>query len=352
MKRPRARRIEVDADDFPSGDRKVVGATEESASALARGEVVIIPAHPSGTAKGRAVRRAGNILRALHRHLVREWALPRDSGVELDAESRGVPVAPFRSRRFLLPHQDGGHCSFLTPSRDDCADLSPAERVYSSSVYWRRPSHKMYQGFLVTRPGEPLGTTYYYDALAMLGDAFLHQLGRPPASTGELAAFALRNLRRSRELQPLHGSRYLTLGAFLGAREPAHHVSPSGPRAESEFWPAQYLSLPNLAALADECPCGACDGPGARLFCHACLETLGLNWRQVRARYETAIVAARHDLVIANNLTLFHAADSDALRTLVPMCIVTSRVEGQAYERWLARQWRVRPAMSEALAVA
>jgi hypothetical protein len=350
MKRPCARLIEVDADGVRSGDRKTADAVAEAAVALDRGEVLILRSHPSDGAKVRAVHWGRTVLQALRQHLVCDWSLPRSSRVELDAESKGVPVAPFRSRRFLLPHQDGGHCSFLTPSRLDCADLSPGERVYSSSVYWRRPSHKMYQGFLVTSPGETPGTTFYYDALALLGDAFLHQRGRSPVDTGELAGFALQNLRRSRELQGLHGSRYLTLGAFLGAREPSHHVSPSGPRAESEFWPAQYLSVPNLASLADRCPCDTCDGPGGRLVCHACLETLGLSWPQVRARYETAIVAANHDLVIANNLTLYHAADSDALRTLVPMCIVTSRPEGVAYERWLARQWRVRPAMGEASA--
>jgi len=340
MNRPRTHLIEIDADILPAGNGAAFDAIDAAAGALDRGDVLVIRTHPSDGTKGRAVRRASKVLRALRQHMVHNWSLPRSSRVELDAESRGVPVAPFRSRRFLLPHQDGGHCSFLTPSRLDCAGLSPEERVYSSTVYWRRPSHKMYQGFLVTEPGNTPGSTFYYNALAMLDDAFVHQQGRPPANIEELAGFALQNLRRSRELQSLHGSRYLTLGAFLGAREPAHHVSPSGPRAESEFWPAQYLSLPNLAALAEECPCGNCDGPGVRLVCHTCLETLGLSWPQVRARYEATIVAARHDLVIANNLTLFHAADSDELRTLVPMCIVTSEAAGHEYERWLARQWR------------
>jgi hypothetical protein len=71
------------------------------------------------------------------------------------------------------------------------------------------------------------------------------------------------------------------------------------------------------------------------------MQTLGATWPEVRARYETAVVAERHDLLMANNLTLYHAADSVPSRTIVPMCIVTTRAEGVAYEGWLAGQWRV-----------
>lgn len=342
MTRPRASVIEIDADGLASGSREARAVIEAAAHRLDRGDVLVLRTRPSDVATDRAIGDARVILEALRRHLVTACSLPAGSEVELDAESRGVPVAPFHARRFLLPHQDGGHCSFLTPSRCDCADVAHGDRIYSSTVYWRRPSHKMYQGFLVTMPGRTPGTTFYYDALAMLGDAFRHQRGYCAGTVAELGGFALENLRRSRALRRQHESRYLTLAAFLGAREPAHHVSPSGPRAESEFWPAQYVNLPNLPVLADACPCGACAGPGARVLCHGCRETLGMSWPQARARYETAIVAARHDLVLANNLTLFHAADSDEFRTLVPMCIVTARAGGDDYEHWLARQWRVR----------
>jgi hypothetical protein len=338
---PGATLLEIDADDL--GPEGTLGplALDQAIDGLAMRQVIALRLHPTETAKAEAIVRAERVVEQIRLGLVVRHLLPGTSYVEVDAESHGVPVAPFRDRRFLLPHQDGGHCSFLTPSRLDCSDMRPEERLYSSSIYWRRPSHKMYQGFLVTNPGASIGATYYYDALALLAEAFACLHGRRPSSVPELARFELENLRKSKALQWCHGSRYFTLGAFLGSKEAAHHVSPSGPRAESEFWPAQYLHIPKLVDLADNCPCGICDGPGARLLCDACCRTLGRTWPQVRSTYETAVVAERHDLLLASNLTLYHAAESHSSRTLVPLSIVTDAPEGPAYERWLAAQWRV-----------
>jgi hypothetical protein len=344
---PRVRLIEIDARQLQPLDECVPPPLVQAADCLAAAEVVTVRFHPRALPKAVVVQHAEVALCGIRRVLVERHALPDAAYVEIDDESRGVPVAPFHKRRFLLPHQDGGHCSFLTPSQLHCPDLLPEDRLFSSSVYWRRPSHKMYQGFLVTRTGEPAGETYYYNAVGLLRLAYARRHGRLPVNISQLARFCLENIRQSKALQPIHASRYLVLGALLGSPEPAHHTLPSGPRAESEFWPAQYTNIPGLSELADTCPCGVCDGPGARLICNALDRTLGLSWPRVRFEYEARVTAGVHDLLLANNLTFFHAAESQATRTIVPMCIVVQDPSGVAYERWLAEQWQTASVATE-----
>jgi len=319
----------------------VAGPVAEAARVLHGGDVLQLRIEPRGVTKPVAIERARAALEAIRRTMVVEHGLPAETYLELDDESYGTPVAPFQRRRFLLPHQDGGHCSFLTPSRLDCPGLDVDERVFSNTVYWKRPSHKMFQGFIITHTGEPRGTTYYYNTLTLLWDAFRHRHGRAPSGVGELAEFNLDNLRRSRAEQSTHRSRYVTLGALLGSPELAHHVMPSGPRAESELWPEQYANLPELCSLADHCPCGGCRGPGERLFCHASKRTLGRTWPEFRAGYEVSVVGELHDVMVGNNLTQLHAAESDATRTIRPLCLVLDRPDSAGYERWLAEQWRI-----------
>jgi hypothetical protein len=339
-KKPVAKLVELRQQDLVSGRAERSDAVARAAAVLAGGGVLMLRVHPLADDKSAAIAQAEAALVAITSALRDGHRLPRDAYVELDEESYGTPVAPFRAGRFLLPHHDGGHCTYLTPSRHDVPDVDPAEREFSSTVYWKRPSHKMYQGFIVTNPGQPPGETFYYDVLTLLADAYAHQRGRAP-NLFELESFNLENVRRSRLHRATHGSRYLTLGALLGSTTLEHHVMPSGPRAESEFWPAQYIALPGLCEIADACPCGTCDGPGVRLFCHMCVGTVGRTWPEFRAEYETRVVAEGHDVLIANNLTLLHAAISSASRTIRPLCIVTDRSEGEPYERWLAYQWRV-----------
>jgi hypothetical protein len=339
-KKPHAELIEFDEDEL--GPRQTGGgrAAARAADVLGGGGILSVRIHPQTVEKATAVARAEAALNAVRTELIARHCLPPGAYVEVDDESRGTPVAPFHGGRFLLPHQDGGHCSFLTPSRFDHDDVSPDDRVFSSTVYWKRPSHKMYQGFIITNPGTPPGETYYYDVFALLADAFSVRYGRAPRFA-DLTAFTLDNIRFSRRHQSTHGSRYVTLGALLGSPELAQHVMPSGPRAESEFWPAQYMAVPALCDMTDRCPCGTCNGPGARVFCHACVQTLGQSWPKMRETYEVAVVGARYDLLIGNNITQLHAALSSASRTIRPMCMVIDRPEGEAYERWLATQWRV-----------
>jgi hypothetical protein len=354
IRKPRAELLALEEADLAPEHADVAAPIARAANVLADGGVVGLRIYPVAATKPVAIARAETALTAVTQVLIKRHALPPEAYVELDDESYGTPVAPFKDRRFLLPHQDGGHCSFLTPSVLDHPDFHANERVYSATVYWKRPSHKMYQGFLITNPGQQPGITYYYNTLTLLWEAFAHRHGRTPAGLSELARFNVENLRRSKDNQAIHRSRYLTLGALLGSQELAHHVMPSGPRAESELWPAQYINLPALCEMADRCPCDSCGEPGERLFCHACSHTLGRTWPEFRRDFETAVVGKRYDLLIGNNLTQLHAADSHLSRTIRPMCIVLDRPEGNAYERWLATQWRAwyAPAQSEHEAMA
>jgi len=339
-RKPATAIIELEDPNVVTAQSTTSGPIAAAVDLLAQGGVAVLRIRPETTLKQVAIVRAESLLQVITRCLIQRNGLPPEAYVELDAESYGTPVAPFREKRFLLPHHDGGHCSFLTPSRLDYPAFDASERVFSRSVYWKRPSHKLYQGFLITNPGTTCGSTYYYNTLTLLWDAFIHRYGRSPAGFPELAHFNVENLRRSRNNQTIHGSRYLTLGALLGSTRFEHHVMPSGPRAESELWPVQYARLPLLCEMTEECPCSLCAGPGGRLLCHACKQTLGRTWPEVHADYSTRVVGELHDILIGNNLTQLHAADSNTSRTILPMCIVTDKADGSAYEQWLATQWR------------
>jgi len=339
-RKPAAEIIEFNEGDVATASPGTSGPIAAAADLLARGEVAVLRVFPKTDNKQIAIARAESLLAAVTRVLIEDHGLPIHAYAELDDESYGTPVAPFREKRFLLPHHDGGHCSFLSPSRLDYSDFAASERVFSTSVYWKRPSHKLYQGFLITNPGIPAGVTWYYSTLTLLWDAFAYRYGRPATGTRELAHFNVENIRRSKENQSIHGCRYLALGALLGSTQLEHHVMPSGPRAESELWPGQYACLPALCEMTDRCPCGLCEGPGERLLCHTCMHTLGKSWPEVHAEYATRVVGELHDALIGNNLTQLHAADSNASRTILPLCIVTDQALGDAYERWLAKQWQ------------
>jgi hypothetical protein len=312
----------------------------DAAEVLARGDVLQLRLGHLPPSKAEIISEAEATLAAVVALMKERHGLPGTAYVEVDEESYGVPVAAFRRRRFLLPHQDGGHSSFLTPSRIDCPELQPRERLFSNSVYSKRPSHKMFQGFIITSPDQPLDVTCYYNAFTMLRDAFVRANTRAPKDVSELASFLLQNLRWSRDHQSVHRSRYFNVGAMLGSRNLAHHVLPSGPRAESELWPEQYANLPELCAMVDACPCGVCSGPGERLLCHATVTTLGLTWPAFRTNYEASVAGRQWDLLVGNNLSQLHAADSGLDRTIRPLSIVMDLVDDDVeYERWLSAQW-------------
>lgn len=285
------------------------------------------------------IRRARQVLRVVRDLLCEQQALPRDTYVEVDEESFGTPTAPGNEARFLLPHHDGGHASFPTPRAINDAYGISKTRLFSKTVFFKRHSHKMYQGFLITEPGTFPGETYYYSVFSMLFDAYLHKNGARPGSLDQLESFLGDNINRSLSQAGVHRSRYLTMSATLGSADLAHHILPSGPREESEFWPEQYAHVRQLWSQVEACPCGSCRGPGGRIMCSGMTEVLGLTWPAARERYERKVVGRRGDLLLGNNLFQWHAAYSAPDRRICPVCIVSDKPGGPAYERWLATQW-------------
>ncbi|GII94602.1 hypothetical protein [Sinosporangium siamense] len=313
----------------------------EAAGHLAGGGSVTLQLAGDGPAPPTAelIRRAHAVLLGVCGAMQREHLLPRDAYVEVDEESYGTPTAPRARSRFLLPHQDGAHASFLTPRRINDRHGVTDDRVFSNTVYFKRPSHKMYQGFLITNPGAFPGETYYYSLIALLVAAYKHKNGRAPSSSREVEEFLGDNIARSMELSDVHHSRYLNLGSLLGSPDPAHHVLPSGPRAESELWPDQYASIPGIWEMVESCPCASCEGPGARLICHQSYETLGLSWPEMRRHFESTVTGGLGDVLIGNNLSQMHAAFSARDRRICPVCIVVDKPAGAEYEAWLAQEW-------------
>lgn len=317
----------------------VCNVCDRAAAILSRGDILKLRLGGEDLPKEDVIGRFSERLEAITSCMKRAFDLPQDCYVEFDEESSGTPVASFHTRRFLLPHSDGGHQSYLTPSRLHTPQFDARNRLFSNKWYFKRASHKMYQGFIITNTGWPRGVTYYYNLLTALELAYRHKTGRQDGDLSRLSEFCRTNIREALELRDIHRSRYPTIATVLGATDPEYHVLTSGPRAESELWPEQYASMPKLCEMTDACPCQNCEGPGTRLFCHQCFECTGLSWPEFRDRLEVSATAERFDLLIGNNLTLLHAAESASERTILPVCIVMDQPDSEAYEIWLASQW-------------
>jgi hypothetical protein len=113
---------------------------------------------------------AVHIAELLRDHLV-EAGAPHDLRVEVDADQACQVPAGWESRGFL-PHHDSSHCSFLTPSILDVPGWRPEERATHGSGITRTDTHKLYQGFLVVHSGDAVGTTSFYNKIALLRRAF------------------------------------------------------------------------------------------------------------------------------------------------------------------------------------
>src|SRR5205814_126955 len=61
--------------------------------------------------------------------------------------------------RTLLPHHDSAHLSYLTPSTYDVPEWNPSMRSFGRAGFTQTLSHKLYQGFFVTDPGQCLSLT-------------------------------------------------------------------------------------------------------------------------------------------------------------------------------------------------
>lgn len=243
--------------------------------------------------------------------------------------------------RTLLPHFDGQHCSYLTPSTEDVPEWDPGWREFGDRGYTTTPAHKMYQGIFITDPGEGLSVTTYYDWIGILRAVRAERgQGAVDAPAAEVARWLGGHLREAVRRQPEHGCPYPSLGAMLGLAEPLwhgvsfHHGEADLPEEARERWP-------HIGPLADRCPCGRCRGEVARVFCHQMLNATGLHWDAFRERWEVLVPSDHCDLVFGHNLSMLHGGlAGGARRVLDPLCLVVDRAAGPDYERWLAGTWR------------
>lgn len=267
------------------------------------------------------------------------------NGLRLEIDRPQTTYVPASAEtRTLLPHHDGQHCSFLTPSRQDVPGFEPAWRVTGDRGYTTTPAHKLYQGIFIADPGEGLSVTTYYDLLSLIDDVRPGGDGRRGPVPDEDVVAAARwldgNLARARELQTHHGCVYLSLGAVLGSTDKAFHAL-SFHHAEEAIPTEQFERYPHLRDLVARCACGECVGDLGRVYCHLLVAVTGLDRRRFRHRYEVLAPSERFDVVLGDNITLLHGGWAGGpTRLLEPLCMVLDVPSGDGYESWLAQAWR------------
>ncbi|MEU1818394.1 hypothetical protein ABZ543_24870 [Streptomyces roseifaciens] len=263
-------------------------------------------------------------------------------GMRLEADKpQPTHVPEGFSTRTLLPHHDGQHCSYLTPSLLDAPEWDPAWREFGTSGYTTTPAHKMYQGIFLAAPGEGLSATTYYDWLGIVHDVIDRRAvpaGDDPVRSA--ARWLGGNLRAALARQPEHGCPYPSFGAMLGLEEPLWHGL-SFHHAEADLTKEERTRHPAAVPLAGRCTCGECRGEAARLFCHQVVMATGLTWSGFRARWEVLMPGDQCDLIFGHNLTTLHGGLAGGPgRVIEPYCLVMDTPAGPAYERWLAASWR------------
>ncbi|KAA6223794.1 hypothetical protein CP973_19375 [Streptomyces albofaciens JCM 4342] len=285
---------------------------------------------------------ARSLAERLRLALVRRGA-PEEMRLEVDRPQETYVPEGYPTRT-LLPHFDGQHCSYLTPSVLDMPEWEAAWREFGSRGYTTTSAHKMYQGIFLTDPGQGLSVTTYYDWLAVLRAVREERgLGTTGEPVAEVARWLGGNLREAVRRQPEHGCPYPSMGAMLGLEDTLWH-GVSFHHGESDLPKEARERCPHAGPLTQRCPCGRCQGEVARLFCHQTLMSTGMTWDAFKQRWEVLVPGEHCDLLVGHNLTMLHGGlAGGARRVLDPLCLVVDRPAGDVYEKWLARAWR-RPA--------
>lgn len=257
-------------------------------------------------------------------------------------ETQRTAVPAGRGARTLLPHNDGGHCSYLTPSRLDAPGWREEARRYAERGHSERSTatHKLYAGIFVCHPGESLSVTTFYPLLPIVARGYRIRYGRAAGSVGELATFLGRNLLASLGRRGEGGSAYPSLAGILGCSEPMfEQVAPH--TAEGDLPPEAYACVPELSSFTCSCPCGLCAGPAQRLFCRSLVASVRETWPTFCRLFERRRRTRRFDFLFWNNLRFLHGGlQGGPSRVLQPIALVVDRPAGAAYEAWLARCWR------------
>jgi hypothetical protein len=265
---------------------------------------------------------------------------PTDMTVEID-RSQNTSVTTGYQVRTLLPHHDGGHCSYLTPSRKDDPSWTATLRRFSKEEgYTTTQAHKLYQGIFVTDPGEGLSVTPYFDLIPILCRAYTHTTGLPAHSIKQLASWLGKNIRASLALQDQHRSRYLTLGATLGAQK-LLYLGVAIHYAEADFKAEEVERFPELNEFRKIGQKQSARPPAESFLNQVLIDTIGLTWEDFREEYEICLPSERYDFVLGHNLVLLHGGlMGGKSRLLEPICMVVNDPVGEEYESWLAQAWQ------------
>lgn len=113
--------------------------------------------------------RAYCVAEAMRRELVARCA-PDKLSVEYGKVEKTIFNGDHPTRT-MLPHHDGGHTSYLTPSALDEPDWPVQRPSFADAGYSTTPAHKMYQSIFIVDPGEGLSVTTYYDWLRIIEDS-------------------------------------------------------------------------------------------------------------------------------------------------------------------------------------
>lgn len=269
---------------------------------------------------------------------LRRLDAPEGIEVEID-RPQPTRVMPGQQSRTLLPHHDGGHCSYLTPSQFDDPTWQPALRRFSSENFTTTQAHKLYQGIFIADPGEGLSITTYFNWVEVVRRAYTRVTGQGDAAVARVAAWLGANIRASLQLQPQHKSKYLSLTAALGARALVQHGL-AVHYAEADFTPEELERFPELCRFREQAAQVGLS-PTEFLLSQGLIETLGLSWVDFRATYQLCVPSERFDLLLGHNLTLVHGGLMGGPGRLIePICLVMNQPNGEDYERWLAQAWR------------
>lgn len=304
-------------------------------NSLASGIVICIGKLRLSLEKSRLL--AHSIGHALCDELIKSGA-PDNMSVEIANLLQPSLIKHYKVRT-LLPHHDGGHCTYLSPSMLDNPDWKPQWRSFSNEGYTTTAAHKLYQGIFIVEPGEGLSITTYYDWLAVLHHAYEYNTGNIPDSLDQVMSWLGLNILRALELQPQHRCGYLTLGGALGGTRLSYLGTPIH-RAEADFSSEEIKMFPELEQYNVSVDKSRYS-PTERFLSQVLTDTMGVSWPEFRNIYEVCLPSERFDLVLAHNLTLLHGGLMGGPgRQLEPICMTLDSPIGIQYEQWLAQSWR------------
>jgi len=236
-----------------------------------------------------------------------------DVATELDRPQRCE--LPAGATRTLLPHHDGGHCSYLTAPAPGGGAAAP-RRSLANHAYTTTDEHKVYQGLLLRDAGDAMSLTSYFDLVRLVADAWAHQHGQRPTLRALLAWY---QANVSEAIERAGATGYLPIGAQLGATGAARDTAIHAYEASHELTGDRR----SARQLADE-------------LAHT---ALGLSFAELMARHAVLAPCETGDLLVGHNLFAWHGGvEGGPGREILPIC-VTLRADGPAYERWLAVHW-------------